>query len=187
MSVKDTNHLILEDTPKKYDVLISKSALGGEEIAGATIRLVDADGNQIDEWVSSAEGPHTVQLLAGEYTMTEVVAPEGYQTVTTEMKFKVDAEGNVELLTVEVDGNGAISANGNHITLEDALIPVAYETERPEEPKKENPETELKKPVKPETPATFARTGDATHTVALAASLVAVLASGFLLFRRKQA
>ena len=107
--------------PEEHEVEISKNELGGSEIPGATIKVTGPEGFE-ETWVSG-DKPHLIIVPAGEYTMTEVVAPEGYQSVTTEMVFKVDEDGKVELVTVEVNGGGKISVDpskDNHIILEDA-------------------------------------------------------------------
>ena len=49
----------------------------GEELPGAHMTITDADGNIVDEW-DSTEEPHTTTLSLGEYTLTEVAAPERY-------------------------------------------------------------------------------------------------------------
>jgi uncharacterized surface anchored protein len=76
----------------------------GKALTGATLRLVDDKGNQIDEWVSG-EQPHVIQrLVVGrEYTLIEVLAPEGYVTAS-ELKFivadEIDANGRASPQTV---------------------------------------------------------------------------------------
>ena len=115
------NHIILEDAPNP-DITISKSSLGGKEIEGAVIVLKDDKGNLVDTWVSTTE-THTIEKLApGRYVMKETVAPEGYQQVTTDMIFVVDKDGNVTLETTVVDGGGRLTAEADHINLEDAPI-----------------------------------------------------------------
>lgn len=79
-----------EIKPVKEDLVISKRAVGGtEELAGAFLKLTAADGTVVDEWISGDE-PHTVSMPEdGAYTMTEVTAPDGFQTaesITFEIK-----------------------------------------------------------------------------------------------------
>ena len=76
-------------------VKFSKQDLGGEELPGATIQILDKDGNLVDEWVSS-DTPHEITgILPGDYVMHEVAAPDGY-TVTTDIPFTVDENGLVD-------------------------------------------------------------------------------------------
>ncbi len=115
---------------EEFEINISKNKIGGSEIAGAKM-TVEGDGYK-ETWTST-KNPHVMTLTAGDYVMKEVVAPAGYEPVTTEISFTVSADGTVTLNTVEVDGGGAISANGNHITLEDAPKdePVEQEEDNP--------------------------------------------------------
>lgn len=126
ISVMDANHVILEDAPDRveHEVLISKTDLGGTELAGAYIVVKDADGKVVDEWESTTKA-HVLSLPEGTYTMVETVAPKGYKQVTTEIRFTVDKDGKVTLLTTKVDNGGRVKAmDGNHVVLEDAPEPV---------------------------------------------------------------
>lgn len=51
----------------------------GEELPGATLTLTDAEGNVVDEWVSTEEAHVIYRLPAGKYTLTEKIAPEKYE------------------------------------------------------------------------------------------------------------
>ena len=51
----------------------------GKELPGAELVIKDKDGNTVAQWVSE-EKPHYIEKLpAGEYTLTEINAPNGYQ------------------------------------------------------------------------------------------------------------
>lgn len=86
--------VMVDDTTK---VRISKQDVTtGEELPGATLQIIDENGNVVEEWVSTNE-PHMIEgkLIAGkEYTLKEIIAPEGYE-VTNEIKFTVNADGTV--------------------------------------------------------------------------------------------
>jgi uncharacterized surface anchored protein len=205
ISVMDANHVILEDAPEdiqKHEVLISKSALGGTEIEGAKIVLKDADGNVVEEWVSSTKA-HMVMLPEGTYTMVETVAPKGYKQVTTEMTFTVDKDGKVTLITTTVDNGGRIKVmDGNHVVLEDAPEDVPQEGDK--DNKKPSVPTHTT-PGKPGTPSTTRRvvttpsttsvsratsTGDSNNTalwIVLAAAAAAAMAGlGVMITRRRR-
>ena len=85
---------MVDDTTK---VRISKQDVTtGEELPGATLQIIDENGNVVEEWVSTNE-PHMIEgkLIAGkEYTLKEIIAPEGYE-ITNEIKFTVNADGTV--------------------------------------------------------------------------------------------
>ena len=69
---------------KSTKVRISKQDITtGEELAGATLQIIDEDGNVATEWVSTDEA-HFIEgkLIAGkEYTLRETIAPDGYNPV----------------------------------------------------------------------------------------------------------
>ena len=66
-------------TDKPTEMWVSKRDLtNDEELPGAELTITDKDGEEIDRWVSS-DKPHYIEKLpAGEYTLTEVKAPDGY-------------------------------------------------------------------------------------------------------------
>ena len=86
--------VMVDDTTK---VRISKQDVTtGEELPGATLQIIDENGNVVEEWVSTNE-PHMIEgkLIADkEYTLKEIIAPEGYE-ITNEIKFTVNADGTV--------------------------------------------------------------------------------------------
>ncbi|MBQ3974626.1 MAG: hypothetical protein II628_10710 [Lachnospiraceae bacterium] len=84
----------------------------GEELEGATIQILDKDGNVVDVWVSANEAHKIQGLTTGEeYTLKETAAPDGY-TVTAETTFKINKDG-----TVTTAGSTATDAEGNTILL----------------------------------------------------------------------
>ena len=67
----------------------------GEEVEGATVQVLDKDGNLLDSWVSTKENHEIVGLKAdAEYTLKETVAPDGY-TIATDCTFTIDETGKV--------------------------------------------------------------------------------------------
>ena len=72
----DATVIMRDDTIK---VEISKKDLTTmEELPGAELTITDKDGKKIDRWVST-DKPHYIEKLpAGDYTLTEVKAPDGY-------------------------------------------------------------------------------------------------------------
>ncbi len=93
---EDGNPLIVmvDDTTK---VKISKRDITTDkELPGATLQIIDEDGNVVEEWVSTNE-PHMIErkLIAGkEYTLKEIIAPEGYE-IANEIRFTVNEDGSV--------------------------------------------------------------------------------------------
>ena len=86
--------LLVENAKTKVKVSVIDVA-NGEEIAGATVQVLDGDGKVVEEWVSTDESHSIVGLKAGvEYTLRETVAPGGY-TIATDITFTIDENGKV--------------------------------------------------------------------------------------------
>ena len=102
----DTEFTVTEDKETQHEVLIdkvvdmSKQDVGGEEIEGAKMQVLDKEGNVVDEWVSGKE-PHIIENLKENetYTLREEVAPDGYVLATdTEFTVTEDKETQHEIL-----------------------------------------------------------------------------------------
>ena len=91
---------MLDDVIK---VEISKKDLTTmEELPGAELTITDKDGKEIDRWVSS-DKPHYIEKLpAGDYTLTEVKAPDGYAIAET-VPFTVLPTGEVQQFEMRDD------------------------------------------------------------------------------------
>ena len=98
------------------DVVISKRAVNGtEELEGASLKITDADGKTVAEWVSDST-PKTIQLDAGTYTLTEETAPDGY-TVAESIEFVVDAAGKVTVNGEDVNGTVLMEDDTTKVTI----------------------------------------------------------------------
>lgn len=99
----------IEDTGKiqcvtmKDDVTkveISKQDITtGEELPGATLQIVDNEGNVIDEWVSTEEVYYIEKLPVGDYILRETIAPDGYE-IAEEIIFRVEDTGEIQRITM---------------------------------------------------------------------------------------
>ena len=89
----------MEDDTTKVD--ISKTDITtGKELPGATLRLNDANGKTVDEWVST-DTPHRINKLpTGKYTLIEISAPAGY-TVAASIVFEVKAVWAIQKITMK--------------------------------------------------------------------------------------
>lgn len=57
---------------------VSKISLGGEEIAGALLQVIDENGNVLEQWFSDGKAHHVSGLEEGKtYTLHEDLAPLG--------------------------------------------------------------------------------------------------------------
>ena len=84
---------MFDDTIK---VKISKVDITtNEELPGAELVIKDKDGTEIDRWIST-NGPHYVEKMpAGDYTLTEIPAPNGYK-VAESIDFTVLPTGEIQ-------------------------------------------------------------------------------------------
>ena len=112
-----------DDSPRK--ITFSKVSLGGEEIAGAQIKIYKGDkaeGTAVESWTSEAGKSKDLNLAPGTYTFHEEAAPTGYLKVT-DITFKVKTDGTVEVTNVgEKDSKGEdnkVVTNGSTVTVTD--------------------------------------------------------------------
>lgn len=98
INVSDTVVIKLVNTKGRQPIYISKQdATTGTELPGAKLVLKDSLGSVVEEWTSEAT-PHIVskQLSPGIYTLSETMAPKGYQTTTETVTFTVNNDGGVD-------------------------------------------------------------------------------------------
>lgn len=96
-----------EDDYTKVD--FSKRDLTDEsEVPGATLTILDAEGNPIESWVSTEEDHRIDALPPGSYTLVEEMAPHTYDQATA-VEFTVEETGEVQRVVmydepIEVSG-----------------------------------------------------------------------------------
>jgi hypothetical protein len=101
-NVQATITLTVKNYIENYQVKISKTDVTQQyEIPGATLVVKDANGKEIETWVSTTE-THKLVLAEGEYSLTETIAPKGYRLSTTTIYFKLDENGRIY---AKVNGN----------------------------------------------------------------------------------
>ena len=96
-SGEEVNKIIMyNELKKEKNVTISKQDIAtSKELPGASLTVTDANGNQIDSWISTSE-PHTIKdIKAGTYTLKETQAPNGYVISTETIKFTIDENGKL--------------------------------------------------------------------------------------------
>ena len=95
----DDATVIMKDDITK--VQISKVDIAtGKELPGAELTITDKDGKEIDRWVSS-DKPHYIEKLpAGDYTLTEITAPDGYD-IAESIRFTVLPTGEVQTVVMK--------------------------------------------------------------------------------------
>lgn len=91
--------VVMYDAPtpiKKVKVKFSKQELGGgEELEGAKLVVKTVDGANIESWTSTSTRKE-IELSVGEYTLTEITAPDGYEKAET-IKFRVNDDNTVSV------------------------------------------------------------------------------------------
>lgn len=78
-------------------VEITKTDLtGGKEIPGCKLKLVDEDGNTVDEWTSTEEAHVIKELIVGKkYTLIETQPADGYVTAES-IEFTVENTAEIQ-------------------------------------------------------------------------------------------
>ena len=108
----------------KVDITTNK------ELPGAELTITNKDGKVMERWVST-DKPHYIEKLpAGDYTLTEITAPDGYE-IAEDISFTVLPNGDVQ-----------------RVVMKDAPIP-----EQPVQPTP--PSTPTPTPLIPQTGDTF--------------------------------
>ena len=89
---------MFDDTIK---VKISKVDITtNEELPGAELVIKDKDGTEIDRWISTNEPHYVEKMPAGDYTLTEITAPNGYK-VAESIDFTVLPTGEMQTVVMK--------------------------------------------------------------------------------------
>lgn len=113
---QDVETVVLKAVKKNQPttVEITKSDITtGTELDGASLKVLDKDGNIVDEWTSVKDAPHVIKrLVAGEtYTLREEFAPYGYLKAT-DITFTVEDNGDVQKVEMKDEvPNGLLIIN----------------------------------------------------------------------------
>lgn len=128
--LKGTNYELIVKNMKTKTVFSKVSATTGEEIAGAHLKVctsekymvADADGDgskcdAIEEWISEAGKSHSIDALpAGRYYLVETIAPVGYYTKTSAVKFEVKDDGTITKVEMENELTKLVVSKKNQVT-----------------------------------------------------------------------
>lgn len=89
------------DKPITNKIEISKTDVEtGEELPGATLRVIDKSDNKvIEQWVSTTKS-HNFEVAYGDYKICEKLAPDGYKRSTKCTDFEVRTEGVIQKFEV---------------------------------------------------------------------------------------
>ena len=86
--------ITVEETP--IIVEVSKTDITtGKELKGATLEVIDSDGEVYASWVTDGK-PHQLEAIpAGDYTLKETASPYGY-LIANEVEFSVEETGEIQ-------------------------------------------------------------------------------------------
>ena len=91
----------MEDDYTKVD--ITKSDItDGTPVIGAELVIKDKDGNEVDRWVTEETPHHIDKLPIGDYTLTEITAPDGYVRAEV-VNFTVKETGEIQKVDMKDD------------------------------------------------------------------------------------
>ena len=100
----------------------------GSELTGATLTVLDKNGNVVDTWTSDAREAHVIKrLVVGEtYTLREEYAPYGYLKAT-DIQFTVKDTGEVQHVNMKDEvARGSIVVTKDGEIVSDAIIRKEY-------------------------------------------------------------
>ena len=119
--------LLVENSKTKVKVSVVDIA-DGEELAGATVQVIDSEGDVAEDWTSTAESHVTEGLKTGEeYTLRETVAPDGY-IISTDITFTIDETGKVTTTgTMTQDGVLLVENTKTHVAI--SVVEIGLEKE----------------------------------------------------------
>ena len=88
------SEVVLVNEPNQF--LVSKRAIDVEgEIAGAVLRIVDANNKEITRWTTTKSKKSISMLPVGTYYLEEIQAPTGYKKSDVRVKFVLDENGKI--------------------------------------------------------------------------------------------
>ncbi|CAB0819958.1 hypothetical protein FRC0263_02278 [Corynebacterium diphtheriae] len=136
----------IDESKVAQDVKISKVDLGGVEVDGAKLQVLEVGSDSVvkdvrtqepAEWTTSKnEKVHEVSLLPGSYRLKESFAPQGLRPITT-FEFSVNAQGAVTVKNVAVAGRNAAGREVKEAVVNDEGVVVvtdgAQKSEKPKE------------------------------------------------------
>lgn len=106
---EDSSQNVVTLTNTHSTIKISKqSVTSTSELPGAKLIITDAQGNEVASWTSSDKPQEITGLSDGDYTLTELTAPQGY-TIAESVNFTVE--------------NGVVKGDeDNTVVMKDATI-----------------------------------------------------------------
>ena len=116
-----------KNTPTTFE-FTKTDITSGAELTGATLTVLDKDGNVVDTWTSDAKEAHVIKrLVVGEiYTLREEFAPYGYLNAT-DIQFTVEDTGKVQHVEMKDEvPTGSIVINKDGEFVKDTTLMKGY-------------------------------------------------------------
>ena len=96
-------HVFMQDDYTKVQISKTDTATG-KEISGAKLKITDADGKTIAEWVTDGTPHYMERIPMGTYTLTETMAPTEHGYVRAEsITFEVGPTGDIQRVEMKDD------------------------------------------------------------------------------------
>ena len=114
--------------PRTIEFSKKDSALAGTELKGATLQILNKEGNKVVAQWKTDGNTHKVDLLAGDYILRETEAPDGYDRVS-DISFSVtDDDGGKVSITSKKNEQDIAKAEGSKLTVVDKKKPIQYKS-----------------------------------------------------------
>ena len=109
---------------KDKQVIISKSMVGGDEVVGSSMQILDEEGNVVDEWISEGKEHYASNLEEGHtYTLHEDLAPTGLN-LANDIVFAVTEEKENQKVEMVDTVNQVSKVKEDGTLLKDAELTV---------------------------------------------------------------
>ena len=121
--------LLVENSKTKVEISVVDKA-SGETLEGATVQVIDSEGNVVEEWVSTTENYVIEGLKTGEeYTLKETVARDGY-TIPDDITFTIDETGKITITTTgTITESGVLLVENSKTKVEISVVEIGLEKE----------------------------------------------------------
>lgn len=94
----DDETVIMRDDITRVKIS-KKDITNNDELPGAKLKIEDSNGNTVESWTSKKEPHYIEKLPAGDYTLIEETAPDGYLKAE-KVKFTVKPIGDIQVVTM---------------------------------------------------------------------------------------
>lgn len=117
---KDNSYYRSNFENKRIKLIINKTNIdGSKELENAKFNILDKKTKEIYKEIEITKDNKTLILKPGEYIITEVEAPSGYQKLFDTIEIKIDAKGKITL-----------SSKNDYVTLDDNVLTVKNDTRK---------------------------------------------------------